>query len=832
MTSSSKSVRIGESTFEDTLMKWYEEKESKVSNIDEVSECDIESEHDTNSEFDGPKHDESDDEVAKDLDSFVIFPFVMILELTYGRTYCLSRYNLQKTICIILVYLNQILSEIKMFSRAFLFVILAVTITCEAKKIKFVPSHPYIYNLELAFREDKISDYIVDSFLATAGSESDKLLHCEIGLTDLIKAIPIKKLGISDFTNAYKELNLSHNDDDLNNLISELNYAKLKEVGISVEKIYKSVAKIYFKDRPAELLEALRILGIAEEFSVAYTFGSEEDVFNALQNELLNVLGLKKLDGDVLANFINNQVASVLIERGLTKDSLKNFLQALGLSVSNYKESKSFKNCYNLFTQSKSLAVAVSNDELVTNDDSIVLKYLNLETYTRLSAKVVQGSGIPYTILSRDIENDEIDNVIRIKINGLLPSFISEASGDAEVSNQYCQYISVYGDQLLVQDINANIVDDQLTVTKFFNTPFKKGSPLICGQKLYGLASVNNFNSIIFDYVQQEKQKPEENTPPAPVFPPIHNKPEAIQAIKDFFEKLHANFNPCKYFDCGVKEDATPCPGDSNDNTSEASENNSSDGAASGEDSSEIVTDSNGDSETGTESVHDSGESEDENVSGSQNESEDENVSENQNASKEENVSGDVESPADGTSEPDSAEHQDESNNDRENPDDNTNSSNGSDQTSADESTNNDVDINDTESNNNNDSSNSEELSSNAEQDAEDVASNSEKDGEDVDFSFEQVTLEITSASGEDAEEAGSNSGQDANVSDTSASEQDQQSNDQSSSGEVGLQGGDSNSNVESEDNRESDSSFSENSPVDNSVSDSAISDSSSDGSS
>ncbi|KAK9746776.1 hypothetical protein QE152_g5869 [Popillia japonica] len=66
-------------------MKCYEEVESEVSDIDEVSECDIESEHDTNSEFDAAKDDESDDEVAKNLVSFVIFPCVMIVELAYVK---------------------------------------------------------------------------------------------------------------------------------------------------------------------------------------------------------------------------------------------------------------------------------------------------------------------------------------------------------------------------------------------------------------------------------------------------------------------------------------------------------------------------------------------------------------------------------------------------------------------------------------------------------------------------------------------------------------------------------------------------------------------------
>ncbi|KAK9701374.1 hypothetical protein QE152_g30643 [Popillia japonica] len=73
MAISSKSVGIGESNFEQTLMKWYEEVESEVSDIDEVSECDVAGEHDTISEFDAPKDDESDDEVAKNLISFVIF---------------------------------------------------------------------------------------------------------------------------------------------------------------------------------------------------------------------------------------------------------------------------------------------------------------------------------------------------------------------------------------------------------------------------------------------------------------------------------------------------------------------------------------------------------------------------------------------------------------------------------------------------------------------------------------------------------------------------------------------------------------------------------------
>ncbi|KAK9754576.1 hypothetical protein QE152_g1154 [Popillia japonica] len=71
MASSSKSVRIGESNFEETLMKWYEKVESEVSDIDEVSECDIESEDDTNSDFDAPKDDKSDDEVAKSLVSLL-----------------------------------------------------------------------------------------------------------------------------------------------------------------------------------------------------------------------------------------------------------------------------------------------------------------------------------------------------------------------------------------------------------------------------------------------------------------------------------------------------------------------------------------------------------------------------------------------------------------------------------------------------------------------------------------------------------------------------------------------------------------------------------------
>ncbi|GJQ73473.1 hypothetical protein Trydic_g13832, partial [Trypoxylus dichotomus] len=47
-----KSVRFGDSNFEEVLIKWYKDVESEVSDIDDVSECDIESEHDTESEFD------------------------------------------------------------------------------------------------------------------------------------------------------------------------------------------------------------------------------------------------------------------------------------------------------------------------------------------------------------------------------------------------------------------------------------------------------------------------------------------------------------------------------------------------------------------------------------------------------------------------------------------------------------------------------------------------------------------------------------------------------------------------------------------------------------
>ncbi|GJQ75429.1 hypothetical protein Trydic_g23597 [Trypoxylus dichotomus] len=64
MASYSKSVRFGDSNFEETLPKRYEDVGREVSDIDEVSECDIESEDDTGSGFDVSEDAESNDEVA------------------------------------------------------------------------------------------------------------------------------------------------------------------------------------------------------------------------------------------------------------------------------------------------------------------------------------------------------------------------------------------------------------------------------------------------------------------------------------------------------------------------------------------------------------------------------------------------------------------------------------------------------------------------------------------------------------------------------------------------------------------------------------------------
>ncbi|GJQ74683.1 hypothetical protein Trydic_g21535 [Trypoxylus dichotomus] len=64
MASSSKSVRFGDSNFEETLRKWYEDVGSEDSDIDELSECDIESELDTESEFNASEDAKGVDKVA------------------------------------------------------------------------------------------------------------------------------------------------------------------------------------------------------------------------------------------------------------------------------------------------------------------------------------------------------------------------------------------------------------------------------------------------------------------------------------------------------------------------------------------------------------------------------------------------------------------------------------------------------------------------------------------------------------------------------------------------------------------------------------------------
>ncbi|GJQ86823.1 hypothetical protein Trydic_g5608 [Trypoxylus dichotomus] len=494
--------------------------------------------------------------------------------------------------------------------KAFVFAILAITVSCEAKKIKFVPSYPYIYSLELKFREDKINDYIVDSFFATSNEESDKLLHCDIHLVDLVKAIPIKKLSISDFQNAVQELNLAYSDDDLTSLISNLNYTELKSVGFSVEKAYKSLTKTYFKGKSAELLELLKIVGIAEEFSVAYTFGTDEDMFNAIRGgnfsydnlaqinqfitaplslkDLFNIIGLKKLDQQILSNFINNKFVPELIQRGLTEEGLKSFLQNLGLSVTNFKDSKGFKKCLSDFTKDSSLAVAVAQDELVTNDDSIILKYFNLEPYTNLIAKIVEGSSISYVVSADNISSNENDNIIHIKIGGPISNFIEEADGYIDSASESCKYITIFENGLSIQEASINVATDLLSMAKFFNTPFKKGSPLVCGQKLYGLASLEQFNSIIFDYVQ-EKQ---EQIPPHPLPPQIQNKPEIIEAIKEFFESIHSSLNPCEYFNCGNKEVEVASPNDleQNEEEEDSPSHDNPDVTLSGADSTETET--------------------------------------------------------------------------------------------------------------------------------------------------------------------------------------------------------------------------------------------------
>lgn len=480
---------------------------------------------------------------------------------------------------------------IKIFKKINLLVILIFAISCETKKIKLPPTHPYLYNLELKFKEDKINDYIVDSFFASNSEDGDKLVHCDVTLLDLLKALPIKKISVTDFANALADVGLLQDDDDLGWLITNLNYADLNVAGFSAEKLYKNIAKTYFKDRPEDLLQSLNILGIAEEFSVAYTFGSDEDIFNAFQSgnysyhnlaeianliggpstlkELFSALGLKKFN-DFATSVIGNH--QELIQRGLTKENLKLLLESLGLAVSNYKESKVFKACYNSLTKEKSLAVAVSQDKIITNDDEILIKYLNLEPYTTLVAKSFQG-GLAYDISADGVERNEADNIIHLKVKGALSNFIDQVDLNEDSSSSLCEYVTVYYDQLVVQNAKPSFIADQLTIPKLYNTPFKKGSPLVCGGKLKGLASINKFNSIVFDYVQNHQKEA--------VAPPTVNKPEVIDAIVEYFKNKYPNFNICKFLHCGENKDEKESNGNnenvSDDETSKESTSNASD---------------------------------------------------------------------------------------------------------------------------------------------------------------------------------------------------------------------------------------------------------------
>ncbi|XP_022919618.2 uncharacterized protein [Onthophagus taurus] len=434
--------------------------------------------------------------------------------------------------------------------------LLLLAIGSNAKKLPLEESRPYVMSLSLELKEEKVVDFIIDSLFATSGWKNSTP-YCPIQLSDVLSIIPFKKTSAIDLNNAITQyLHLEITDDEINNFVQNLDYTTLSFMGLNVGSVYKNFVKTYLATDPTRIMDVLNVLGIAQDFAVAYAFGKDADMFAALQKanfslaalteietllnvtfnmkDLTKVLGIKKLNPLYLQKFINEDLTNYL---GLTEPQetdFVNFLNSFMLEADDYKDIKGFKMCYKELTQNVALGVAISQNEIITNDFKIYESYNDLKDYVNFKIISVQMK-TPYLFSSFET----LDVFNKITITGVLPQYIETTTSYADIDTKMCTYVTIGTKKLMEQPVTARMVGNELKIAKTFMTTFKTGSPLICDGILYGLAAAENMLSIIFDVFEEKGIEQIENE-------------ELMYALNNLFEEF--GINPCDYFSCTPPE--------------------------------------------------------------------------------------------------------------------------------------------------------------------------------------------------------------------------------------------------------------------------------------
>nr|XP_022919618.1 uncharacterized protein LOC111428332 [Onthophagus taurus] len=434
--------------------------------------------------------------------------------------------------------------------------LLLLAIGSNAKKLPLEESRPYVMSLSLELKEEKVVDFIIDSLFATSGWKNSTP-YCPIQLSDVLSIIPFKKTSAIDLNNAITQhLHLEITDDEINNFVQNLDYTTLSFMGLNVGSVYKNFVKTYLATDPTRIMDVLNVLGIAQDFAVAYAFGKDADMFAALQKanfslaalteietllnvtfnmkDLTKVLGIKKLNPLYLQKFINEDLTNYL---GLTEPQetdFVNFLNSFMLEADDYKDIKGFKMCYKELTQNVALGVAISQNEIITNDFKIYESYNDLKDYVNFKIISVQMK-TPYLFSSFET----LDVFNKITITGVLPQYIETTTSYADIDTKMCTYVTIGTKKLMEQPVTARMVGNELKIAKTFMTTFKTGSPLICDGILYGLAAAENMLSIIFDVFEEKGIEQIENE-------------ELMYALNNLFEEF--GINPCDYFWCTPPE--------------------------------------------------------------------------------------------------------------------------------------------------------------------------------------------------------------------------------------------------------------------------------------
>ncbi|KAL3288152.1 hypothetical protein HHI36_002600 [Cryptolaemus montrouzieri] len=401
--------------------------------------------------------------------------------------------------------ISNIFSVVKQYERNSSEVTLNEDASTEVSNISIYNNHSYILKIHFTLNENTIVPYLGDLIF----KNHDML---DITTEDLIDVSKLEEYGFDESLQLLNKLNVS------SDVISVDNFKRLLEISnMTFNDFYEKLKNVI--NLPMQ--DALQILKInLSDFSNALAFGNQDAVFEALREgeytrekfeEAAQKVGtdlptfyinVKKIIlNQMKTNNISHFVEELKDFPNLDKKFYDNVVMVLNLSTADVYRvvnlRKILDNIHNRLNENITLGVVTDIHE-ITMHKKIYNILEPVKAIVNIYAESILNPSQIYDNLI--LTKKQAENAVILWSNETIEQTIHLGTVDKNIAN--CSYFTIDNNQLVDNPVTiVNMSTCCVIVATEKDTIFNLGNPLICDEKLIGLASTSNKdkNLLAFD---------------------------------------------------------------------------------------------------------------------------------------------------------------------------------------------------------------------------------------------------------------------------------------------------------------------------------------------